>query len=94
MSRFDDVMLDIAAQPTATEAPIPFAGIEPGELASDPLLGFNPTTHALHIPLLTADPAGNPPANSVYLYAVLDSGNYSIRLKIPAGTVKTTGTLS
>lgn len=88
MSTFNPASLNVVTQPSAVAAPIPFCGIQPGELLTDPLLLYNSTGQALQIPLLAADPAAVPAANSVFIYAVLTGGNYTLRFKLAAGTVK------
>lgn len=94
MSTFEPVSINVATQPTNPLAYIPYCGAQAGELLTDPELHYNIDEQSLVIPLLTADPTDNPPANTVMIYAVLSGGNYSIRLKTSGGAVKTTGTLS
>lgn len=94
MSSQVPAFLNFDTQGVATLAQIPFASPEAGVIETADNFAYDRTGQALIIPLLAADPPGNPPANTVKIYAVLSAGNYTIRLKRSDGTVMTTANLT
>jgi hypothetical protein len=94
MSTFTPASLITTTQPTDPIAAIPYCGSQAGELLTDPEFHYNISEQAIAIPILIADPTDNPPAGSVFLYAVLTGGNYTLRIKNSSGTVVATGNLT
>lgn len=94
MSDFSPVSLVVATQPTAALGYMPYCGPQAGELLTDPEFLYNSTEQVLAIPILTANPTANPPANTVFFYSVFTGGNNTLRIKRSDGTVVATGNLT
>jgi hypothetical protein len=94
-SRTEELSLQIGdTQPTAALSPVPFATPEFGALGTDDRFCFNQTDRCLVLPLLTASPSGTPAANTAYFWINNATGTYTLKIKIAAGTVLATGSLS
>lgn len=80
--------------PAVTLAQIPFLALDPGQLGTDDGFYFQQTERCVALPLLTASPSASPAAGSAFFWINNASGTYTLKIKIPAGTVLATGSLS
>jgi len=83
-----------STQPTAALGYLPFASSQAGQLDTDAEFYYSSASQCIALPELTANPAANPAAGSVFFYSVLTGANYTLRIKNSAGTVVATGNLT